>query len=184
MAISQEFADYCCDLLAGVGPCVAKRMFGGWGVSVDGMSIAWLLDLGQGETLWLKANDQTAAVFRQAGCGQFQYEAKGQLKSVNYFAAPEDAMESAPLMLPWARLALQAAVAAQALKMAKSTKSTKAAKATKATKAAQPAAAKPRVAAKKTAARAASAPLRTGRTAAKKPASTSSKTLKTAKLPK
>ncbi len=175
MAVSKEFADYCCDLLAGVGPCVAKRMFGGWGVSVDGMSIAWLLDLGHGETLWLKANDQTAAVFRQAGCGQFQYKAKGQLKSVNYFAAPEDALESAPSMLPWARLALQAAVAAQALKMAKSTK---------ATKAAQPAAAKPRVAAKKTAARAASAPLRTGRTAAKKPASTSSKTLKTAKLPK
>jgi DNA transformation protein and related proteins len=134
MAVSKEFADYCCDLLAGVGPCVAKRMFGGWGVSVDGMSIAWLLDLGKGDKLWLKANAETAAQFRAAGCEQFQYEAKGQVKSVNYFAAPEEAMESAPLMLPWARLALQAALVAQASKAAKVTKVAKAAKVAPASK--------------------------------------------------
>ena len=134
MPISKEFADYCCDLLAGVGPCVARRMFGGWGVSLDGMSIAWILDLGNGETLWLKAHAQTADQFRQAGSQQFQYEAKGQVISVNYFAAPEDAMESPAMMLPWARLALQAAVQAQALKGPKKVAVPKAARTGKAAK--------------------------------------------------
>lgn len=137
MAVSKEFADYCCDLLAGVGPCVAKRMFGGWGLSIDGMSIAWLIDLGQGEKLWLKTNDTLRGQFEAAGCEQFRYEAKGRVIAVNHFAPPEQAMESAPLMLPWARLALQAAVQAQAAKASKSTKSTKFAKAAKPAKSAK-----------------------------------------------
>jgi uncharacterized RDD family membrane protein YckC len=40
------FASYACELLSGLGPCVARRMFGGWGISVDGMNIgiiAWEL---------------------------------------------------------------------------------------------------------------------------------------------
>ncbi len=123
MSVSKEFADYCCDLLAGVGPCVARRMFGGWGVSVDGLTIAILGDLGGGDKLWLKANDVTLAQFQAAGCEQFRYPMKSskgvELKAMNYFAAPEEAMESAPLMLPWARLALQAALLAHSVKAAK-----------------------------------------------------------------
>lgn len=132
MAVSKEFADYCCDLLAGVGPCVAKRMFGGWGVSVDGMSIAWLIDLGQGEKLWLKSNDELRGNFDAAGCEQFKYDTKGKTKSVNYFVPPDEAMESAPLMLPWARLAMQAALLANAAKLSKSAKTAKVPKTSKA----------------------------------------------------
>ena len=40
MAISKDFADYCCELLSGVGTPVPKRMFGGWGISVEGVTIA------------------------------------------------------------------------------------------------------------------------------------------------
>ncbi len=139
MAVSKEFADYCCDLLAGVGPCAAKRMFGGWGLSVDGMSIAWLIDLGQGERLWLKTNDNLRSAFEAAGCEQFRYESKGRMVTVNHFAPPEEAMESAPLMLPWARLALQAALQAQAEKAAKGVKPARITKATKQAKAGKPA---------------------------------------------
>ena len=43
MAIqNSDFADYCCELLSDLGPCVAKRMFGGWGISVDGLTVAIL----------------------------------------------------------------------------------------------------------------------------------------------
>ena len=49
-----------------------------------------------------------------AGCRPFVYEAKGKAMRLNYFTAPEEAMESPALMQPWARLALQAAVAARA----------------------------------------------------------------------
>ncbi len=52
-----EFAQYCCDLLSTVGPCVARRMFGAYGISTDGLTLAILADLGSGEKLWLKADE-------------------------------------------------------------------------------------------------------------------------------
>ena len=119
MAISRDFADYCCELLSGVGTPTAKRMFGGWGISVDGMSVAWLLDLsdkgtGSNEKLYLKASNETRAQYEAAGCQRFVYDVKGVSKSVNYYAAPEEAMESPDAMLPWARLAFSCALAAKA----------------------------------------------------------------------
>jgi DNA transformation protein len=105
-----EFAQYCCDLLASVGPCRAKRMFGGWGISTDGLTIALLVDLGGGETLWLKADAQSRLAFEAAGCRRFTYATKKGDRSMNYYSAPDDAMESPALMAHWARLALQAAL--------------------------------------------------------------------------
>lgn len=119
MAISKDFADYCCELLSGVGQPTAKRMFGGWGIYIDGLSIAWLIDLspkgaGSNEKLYLKANDATRAQYEAAGCQRFIYDAKGVEKSVNYYAAPDEAMESPDAMLPWARLAFSCALEAKA----------------------------------------------------------------------
>lgn len=108
-----EFAQYCCELLSAVGPCVAKRMFGGYGISIDGLTIAILADLGQGEKLWLKASPESTALFESAGCERFTYLAKGVPKSMGYYSAPDEAMESAIEMAPWARLALDAALAAR-----------------------------------------------------------------------
>jgi DNA transformation protein and related proteins len=108
-----EFAQYCCELLSAAGPCVAKRMFGGYGISTDGMTIAILADLGQGEMLWLKASPETADRFESAGCVRFTYVVKGKPKSMGYYSAPEEAMESSHEMAPWARLALDAALAAR-----------------------------------------------------------------------
>lgn len=111
--VHSEFAQYCCDLLSSVGPCVAKRMFGGWGISTDGLTLAILANLGEGETLWLKADELSRAQFEAAGCARFTYTAKGKARGINYYSAPADAMESAALMAPWARLSLQAALAAR-----------------------------------------------------------------------
>ena len=108
-----EFAQYCCELLSTAGPSVAKRMFGGYGISVDGLTIAILADLGQGEKLWLKASPETIGQFESAGCERFTYLAKGVPKSMGYYSAPDEAMESTSEMAPWARLALDAALAAR-----------------------------------------------------------------------
>lgn len=112
-SISREFADYCCELLASAGPCVAKRMFGGWGISTDGLALAIIADLGDGERLYLKASDETRLQFEAAHCQRFVYEAKGKPMQMNYYSAPEDAMESAHAMAPWARLALECALKAR-----------------------------------------------------------------------
>lgn len=108
-----EFAQYCCELLSTAGPCVARRMFGGYGISTEGLTLGILADLGQGETLWLKAGSATRAVFEAAGCQRFSYLAKGKARSMDYYSAPDEAMESTQAMAPWARLALQAALTAR-----------------------------------------------------------------------
>ncbi len=103
------FIEHVRELLSGLGPVVARRMFGGWGLSVDGMNIgivAW-------DTLYLKTNAETEPEWLAAGARPFVYEAKGKAMTLHYHTAPDDAMESPALMLPWARLALQAALAAR-----------------------------------------------------------------------
>ena len=111
-----EFSQYCCELLSTVGPCLARRMFGGYGISTDGLTLAILVDLGEGEKLWLKAGPDTSPVFEAAGCQRFTYQAKGKTRSMGYYSAPDAALESARDMAPWARLALQAALTAQQTK--------------------------------------------------------------------
>jgi DNA transformation protein len=113
------FADYCCELLVSLGPCRAKRMFGGWGISCDGLTVAIIADLGDGDTLWLKASADTRTIFEAEGCKRFIYTAKGVARGMNYYSAPADAMESPALMQDWARLAWQAALAARKPQTAK-----------------------------------------------------------------
>ena len=110
---SQDFAQYCCELLSAAGPCAAKRMFGGFGISIDGLTIAIVADLGSGELLWLKADNDCRAQFEAAGCARFTYPAKGVDRSMNYYSAPDEAMESQDAMRPWARLALDCALKAR-----------------------------------------------------------------------
>ncbi len=120
MAANRDFADYCCELLSSVGPCIAKRMFGGWGLSLDGLTFAIIADLGDGEKLWLKADPQTVAQFEAAGGRRFamtmQKKDGPKQVSMGYYSVPVDAMESALAMEPWARLALGTALQAQSLK--------------------------------------------------------------------
>lgn len=110
---NQEFATYCCDLLGAIGPCVLRRMFGGFGISRDGLTVAIMTDLGQGEKLWLKADDESRALFEAAGCQRFGYLREGVSRGMNYYSAPEEAMDSQQQMAPWARLALEAALKAK-----------------------------------------------------------------------
>jgi DNA transformation protein and related proteins len=125
-----DFAMYCCELLSGVGPCTAKRMFGGWGISTSGLTLALVADLGGGDKLWLKADADTRGLYEAQGCERFTYEMTRNgvtaPHSLSYYAAPEEAMESPAVMLPWARVALECALKARAAKAAKAPKKPKA----------------------------------------------------------
>lgn len=110
MAQSSEFAHYIAELLAPTGPVRVRRMFGGHGFYCDGFFVAIL----SGETLYLKADAQSRAEFELAGCQPFTYQRNGKTATLNFYSAPVDALESSALLLPWARLALQAALRANA----------------------------------------------------------------------
>jgi DNA transformation protein len=84
-------------------------MFGGHGLYVDELFVALIAD----EVLYLKADRSTQPQFEAAGCTPFVYTGKGREMTLQYWRAPDEAMESPALMLPWARLALRAALAAR-----------------------------------------------------------------------
>lgn len=109
-----EFADHVLELLAVLGRISARRMFGGHGIYCDGLFIAIVLD----DVLYLKADDQSRADFERAGCEIFSYSRQGRTAQLNFYRAPEDAMEAPHLILPWGRKALAAALRARATKSA------------------------------------------------------------------
>jgi DNA transformation protein len=84
-------------------------MFGGQGLYVDGLFMALII----GNQLYLKTDDVTRERFVAAGCTPFSYDTKdGERTVMSYYQPPEETLESPPLMLPWARLALEAALRA------------------------------------------------------------------------
>lgn len=111
--------EHCLELLAPLGGVRSRRMFGGYGVYADDLFFALIAF----DRLYLKASPETRPQFEAAGCEPFVYDAKGKAVSVGYWTAPPEAMESPALMLPWARLALQAALAARAAKAIKPARS-------------------------------------------------------------
>lgn len=107
--VTDPFVLHACEMLSCVGPCVAKRMFGGWGISADGMNIALIA----WDTLFLKTHPDTEPQWLAAGGHPFVFEARGKTARLHYFTPPDEALESPALMRPWAQLALAAAVAAR-----------------------------------------------------------------------
>ena len=112
--MSDDFVDYVMELLGPFGTVGARRMFGGHGMFLDGLMFA----LVSGDTLYLKADAMNRIEFEQAGCEIFSYMRGGKRAALNFYRAPEDAMESPELMLPWARTAYAAALRANAKKQA------------------------------------------------------------------
>lgn len=95
-------------------------MFGGWGFYLDEMFFALIAD----DTLYLKADSESEAAFRDVGSWPFTYTYKdGRSVTMGYWSAPEEAMESPAMMHDWARLAMAAALRGRKPKRAKTLKS-------------------------------------------------------------
>ena len=106
MSGKDEFADYVVELLAPLGSVMARRMFGGHGIYSDGLMFALIAD----QVLYFKCDEATQEKFESAGGRPFVYTSRNRRVTLGYWSAPEDAMESTALALPWARLALDAAL--------------------------------------------------------------------------
>ncbi len=102
-----ELVKHACELFAPLGTIRVKAMFGGWGFYCDELFFAIVAY----ETLYLKADAESADAFRQAGGEPFCFTYKdGRTETMNYWTVPEEALESPAEMLPWGRLALAATV--------------------------------------------------------------------------
>jgi DNA transformation protein and related proteins len=113
MAETAPFVAHCMELLAPLGATRARRMFGGHGLYVDDLFVALIA----GDCLYLRADESARPAFERAGCRPFTYSARDrQAVAMGYWSAPEEALDSAPAMLPWARLAMASALRAKAEK--------------------------------------------------------------------
>jgi DNA transformation protein len=116
MPSDPSFVAHVLDLVAPLGSVTARAMFGGHGLYAEGVMFGLLDD----DELFLKTDDATRARFAEAGCRQWVYvNKKVRMEKTGYYRPPDDAHEDPEVMLPWARLALDAALRARAAKGAK-----------------------------------------------------------------
>ena len=119
MSPLSSFAEHAVDLLAGVGQVKARSMFGGYGLSLDGISIGLIAD----DRLYLRIDDATRAEFESAGSSPFIYQSKnGPMTMKNYWALPEDSVDDPERAAKWGKLAAEAARRAEAAKTSKAPK--------------------------------------------------------------
>jgi DNA transformation protein len=105
MALSKEFRAFVEELLAPLGPVRIKPMFGGAGISQDGVNFAFIV----ADTLYFKADDANRAAFEAEGMAPFGYTAKGKRIETSYWRVPERLLDDPDALHEWAREALAAA---------------------------------------------------------------------------
>ncbi len=112
MKADEGFIAYLHELLEPLGGITMRRMFGGHGVYCDGVFFAIVID----SRLYLKVDEQTRERFQAAGCAPFIYLGQEKPLQMSYWNAPEEAMDSSEELLPWAKLAIAAALRKPAAK--------------------------------------------------------------------
>jgi DNA transformation protein len=118
--------DFLIDLFADFGPVTIRRMFSGFGISVDGVNFALALRAG----LYFRADEQNIPQFEAEGSGPFQYQQRKTAKTVtvnSYWQLPARLFDDSEELAAWARAALAAAQRAALLKRPKIRKAAKAA---------------------------------------------------------
>lgn len=120
MPAHDDFADTLSDLLARalLVPVRTRWMFGGHGFYGDDLFIAVLV---QG-VFYLKTSADTRAAFEDEGLRPWLYLREGRPVSMGFHPVPEAALDDAEALRPWARLAMQAALAAARRKTTAKTK--------------------------------------------------------------
>jgi DNA transformation protein and related proteins len=94
--------DFLSDLFTHFGPVTIRRMFSGFGISVDGVNFALALRAG----LYFRADEQNIPQFEAEGSGPFQYQQRktGKTVTVNsYWQLPARLFDDSEQLAIWAR---------------------------------------------------------------------------------
>jgi len=100
--------DFLNDLFADFGPVTIRRMFSGYGISVDSVNFALALRAG----LYFRADEQNIPQFEAEGSGPFQYQQRKTAKTVtvnSYWQLPARLFDDSEELAVWARASLAAA---------------------------------------------------------------------------
>ncbi|RLA24702.1 MAG: transcriptional regulator [Gammaproteobacteria bacterium] len=103
---TDEFTRYLIDRLQPMGPVIAKKMFGCYGLFIEGLMFALVAD----DVLYLKADKKSAAVFQANNLPPFSYSKKGKTICLNYFQSPDELLENDSELIDWANQAFSCAL--------------------------------------------------------------------------
>ncbi len=111
MAVSAELLEFLSEQMSGFAPVSRRPMFGGAGFFRDGRMFA----LVAGDTLYLKADAETAHHFDAEGLTAFTYGTKaGDHTITSYRRAPASCLDDREEMARWCGIAWSAALRAGA----------------------------------------------------------------------
>ena len=106
MGSSHEFAAFVVECLQPLGPVVARPIFGGFGIYLDGVMFALIAR----DTLYLKVDDGNRQAYEDAGLPHFVYEDKGKPIRMPYREAPGEGFDDPEVLCDWASAAYAAAL--------------------------------------------------------------------------
>ena len=110
MPLSAEFLEFLKDQMSVFGAVSIRRMFGGAGISRGEVTFAIVVD----ETLYLKTDELSDALFDAEKLENFSYAAKGGKRiEMSYRRAPARVMDDADEMALWCGRAYEAALRAK-----------------------------------------------------------------------
>lgn len=89
-----------------LGPVVAKRMFGGYGLFLDERMFAIIAD----DVLYLKVDPVSEPEFAAAGSNPFMYHRDGKAIAMSYWRAPAVCDDDQEALVEWAGKARDAAL--------------------------------------------------------------------------
>lgn len=102
--VPPQFVAYILEQMHDLEAVRARSMFGGWGIYWDDFIIALALN----DVLYFKADAKNRADFEALKLEPFTYEAKGKIKALSYFRAPEEVFDDCEAMETWAQSARKA----------------------------------------------------------------------------
>ncbi len=101
-----EFVEFLKEVFEQFGPIQARKMFGGYGIYHKGVMFGLVAD----DTLYLKADKETAREFEKRGLDPFEYNKGDKVVKMSYYLAPEEIFEDPIEAALWAKRSYKAAI--------------------------------------------------------------------------
>ena len=105
------FVDYIIDLLSDFGNISARRMFGGYGLYLNKIIFAIIID----DELYFKADSDLAIEYKKAGSYPFTYQKNDKTVALSYWYVPAEIIEAQDLLKNWFSKSLGVAITCKQL---------------------------------------------------------------------
>lgn len=105
MASDPAFCDDVTARLTPMGPVIGRRMFGGFGIFLDGLMFGLIAD----DAFYLKVDDANRAAFEAAKSTPFSYIGKNRPIELSYWRVPDAVFDDPEALIAWSLAALSVA---------------------------------------------------------------------------